>query len=154
MPNKRNKNRKSITIHLSEERQNELNEYLNCQKNLKDSIELAILICKKSFGLRDLATAYQDYSLNHMKMNISDINVSMPEQKQPQQTLISSTPEVSSEKKSQPPVRKKKEIKTTPKRKEPKITKPSENVEEKSEKDKLNPSEINKLFFGGESSDL
>ena len=36
MPNKRNKNRKSITIHLSEERQNELNEYLNCQKNLKD----------------------------------------------------------------------------------------------------------------------
>lgn len=148
MPNKRNKNRKSITIHLSEERQNELNEYLNCQKNLKDSIELAILICKKSFGLRDLATAYQDYSLNHMKMNISDINASMPEQKQTQQTPISS------EKKSQPLVRKKKEIKTTPKRKEPKITKPSENVEEKSEKDKLNPSEINKLFFGGESSDL
>ena len=80
-------------------------------------------------------------------MNISDINASMPEQKQTQQTPISSTPEVSSEKKSQPPVRKKKEIKTTPKRKEPQITKPSENVEEKSEKDKLNPSEINKLFF-------
>lgn len=76
MPNKRNNNRTRLSVHLSETRRKDINEYLAKQKNLENTIEIALLIVQKLYGNEDLPSAFVNSTLkNSIDLNIENIKV-------------------------------------------------------------------------------
>lgn len=161
MPNKRNKNRDKIAVTLSQDKREEINEYLAKQHSIKDTVELALLLAKKTFGMRDLEGAYQDYALSITPGPI--LNQDLSSQKTVSRVETgevknnSSNNHKSKQFKSEQLKSEKKPINN--KAIKPKITKKNKvskeaNKKENNSSNKLDPKAINQLFDNGNMSDL
>ncbi|MBD5316869.1 MAG: hypothetical protein HDS11_04285 [Bacteroides sp.] len=162
MPNKRNKNRDKIAVSLSEDKRPEINEYLATQHSIKDTVELALLLAKKTFGNKDLKSAYQDYALSMtpgpiLNGNPSSKTISKVETKQVKEGQDESNNSKSEKSNHEQPKSEKKPLnKRTHK---PKVIKKNKviketNKQENNSSNKLDPKAINQLFDNGNMSDL
>ncbi|WP_298491132.1 hypothetical protein [uncultured Lactobacillus sp.] len=146
MPNRRNKDRNDLTISIRGEHKTEINEYLSVQKNLTATVQLALLLVSKYFGKRDLVQAYQDYALKNIS-NLSGLSET--------KVVVNNNDEI--------PI-KEENKKKIEKKKPDNVSKAIENhshkkhdayiKKEDSYIDNMDPEEINKLFYSGDSNDL
>ena len=162
MPNKRNKNRDKIAVTLSADKRDEINEYLAAQHSIKDTVELALLLAKKTFGLRDLEAAYQDYALSLTPgpfLNGQNLSSTVPVAASPERDAQSDKKvaqksgvkeKLANKDRSKESLAKKKAVK--PPKKKTLQHKHSEKTSKASKK--LDPKAINQLFDSGNLSDL
>ncbi len=135
MPNKRSKNRKRIIITLDDNRKSEINNYLARQRNIKESVQLAILLAEKSFGNADLIQAYQDYTLGLESKPLIDM------QSQSQKSRSHS------KKKDESLIKSKKT-----RHKNDNLTYSDQFKVSPKQKDNLKAEDINKMFWNGDSN--